>query len=129
MSIKLDSPAEAILAIATVAVGADGVGSISERDFLFKQVKGMDVFEGQSPADFAKLLGAVTERVYASLPMEDAEITAKGLQMLVAAARSVLTPELQRAAVKMANELSASDGVSAKERGLLQELEKGFASR
>jgi hypothetical protein len=129
MSIKLDSPAEAILAIAAVAIGADGVGSMSERDVLYKQVKGMDVFEAHSPAEFAALLGAVTEKVYASLPLEDTAMTLKGIKMLVEAARSVLSPEQQKAAVKMVSDLSAADGVSATEASFIKELERGFASR
>ena len=129
MSIKLNSPAEATLAIAAVAVGADGVGNMSERDFLYKHLKEMDVLKGLAPAEFATLLGTVTEQVYTSLPIEGAAISPKGIQMLVDAARSVLSSEQQTAAVKMATELCASDGVSAPEKGFIQELKKGFASQ
>lgn len=129
MSIKFDSPAEAILAIAAVAIGADGVGTMSERDFLYKRVEAMDVFKGIAPADFAKLIGTVTDRVYAALPMENTAITAKGVQMLVEAARLVLSTEQQKAAVRMVGELSASDDVNAMERNFVQELERGFATR
>jgi hypothetical protein len=129
MSIQLESPAEAFLAIAAVAIGADSVGSMSERDFLYKHVNAMDVFKGVQPTDFAKLLGTVTERVYASLPQEDMAITTKGVQTLVAAARSVLSPEQQKAAVKMASDLCAADGESPSETSLIKELELGFAAR
>lgn len=127
MSIELHSPAEAVLAIAAVAIGADGVGSMTERDFLFKQVKSMDVFKGVQPADFAQLLGTVIDRVYAALPQENMTITTAGVQMLVAAARTVLSPEQQKAAVKMATELCAADGESPSETVLIKELERGFA--
>lgn len=127
MSIQLHSPAEAVLAIAAVAIGADGVGSMSERDFLFKQVKSMDVFKGVQQADFAQLLGTVIDRVYAALPQENMTITTAGVQMLVAAARTVLSPEQQKAAVKMATELCAADGESPSETVLIKELERGFA--
>jgi hypothetical protein len=129
MSIQLHSPAEAFLAIAAVAIGADGVGSMSERDFLYKHVKSMDALKGVEPAEFDKLLGSVIDRVYAALPQENMAITTAGVQMLVAAARSVLSPEQQKAAVKMATELCAADGESPSETVLIQELERGFAAR
>ena len=129
MTLKLSSPAEATLAIAAVAVGADGVGSMSERDFLYKNLKEMDVLKGLAPAEFTALLGSVTEKVYSSLPIEGVAISPKGIQMLVDAARSVLSSEQQAAALKMAGQLCASDGVSAPEKSLIQELEKGFARK
>jgi hypothetical protein len=102
---------------------------MSERDFLYKHVKSMDALKGVEPAEFGKLLGSVIDRVYAALPQENMAITTAGVQMLVAAARSVLSPEQQKAAVKMATDLCAADGESPSETVLIQELERGFAAR
>src|SRR5690242_8362216 len=75
MSLKFEKNSEAFLSVLTLVVGADQVGSLAERDFLFQKVKGISIFENPSPADFSKLLGRVTDAVYSKLPQKDGVIT------------------------------------------------------
>src|SRR5262245_40358851 len=64
MSITFDTPAEAFLAVAAVAIAADGVGSMVERKFLFERIKGMDLFQGYAATEFESLMNGITHRVY-----------------------------------------------------------------
>jgi tellurite resistance protein len=129
MSITFDSPAEAFLAVAAVAIAADGVGSMVERKFLFERIKGMDLFQSYALAEFETMMNGVTHRVYESLPTQDMAITVQGVDTLIKAARAVLSADQQTAVVKMATELCHADGLSDEEKTLLEQLERGFSSK
>ena len=79
MSLKFEKNTEAFLAVLTVVIGADNAGSLEERDFLFKKVKGISIFGNPSTQDFNKLLGKVTDTVYSTLPQNDGAITSAGI--------------------------------------------------
>ena len=87
MSLKFEKNTEAFLAVLAVVIGADDSGSLEERDFLFKKVKGISIFGNPSSQDFSKLLGQVTDVVYSQLPQADGAITAAGIDSLLSAAK------------------------------------------
>jgi len=126
MPIKFENSSEAFLSVLTVVVGADNVGSIAERDFLFEKVKSLPSFGTLSLPDFSKLLGQVTDKVYSTLPQVDGALTSAGIDELLAAAKSVLSPELQQAALKAAAQLSESDETDAAEAALLSQIRRAF---
>jgi len=126
MSLKFEKNSEAFLSVLTLVVGADSVGSLEERDFLFQKVKGISIFGNPSSADFSKLLGKVTDAVYSNLPQKDGVITAAGVDALLAEVKSVLSPELRKTLVQTAPELGGSDGADDGETELIQKISRAL---
>ena len=62
MAFRLEDAPEAYAAIALLVVGADGVGTDEERDFLFSAFGKAGVFEEHDAEDFGALLGRLGER-------------------------------------------------------------------
>ena len=111
----------------TLVAGADQSGSLEERDFLFKKVKGLSIFNGLSDADFSKLLGKVTDAVYSGVPQQDGNFTAAGIDSLLAEVKEMLSPELRKNLTQLAGELGDSDGADAKESDLLARINRALA--
>lgn len=124
MSLKFEKNTEAFLAVLTVVLGADNAGSLEERDFLFKTVKGIPMFGNPSTQDFSKLLGKVTDLVYTQLPQADGAITPAGIDSLLSAAKDALTPDLRKTLVATAAELGDADGADASEKALLDKIRR-----
>ena len=124
MPLKFEKNTEAFLAVLTVVIGADNVGSLEERDFLFKKVKGISIFDNPSSQDFSKLLGKVTDQVYEQLPQDDVAISPAGIDSLLAAAKSALSPDLRKTLVATAAELIDADGAEADEKALLDKIRR-----
>ena len=127
MALKFEKNTEAFLSVLTLVVGADQVGSLAERDFLFQKVKGISIFGNPSPADFAKLLGQVTDAVYTKLPQKDGAITDAAIDGLLAEVKSTLGPDLRKTLVETATDLGATDGGDAKETALLGKIRRALA--
>lgn len=126
MPIQFENSGEAFLSVLAVVVGADQVGSIAERDFLFEKIKSLPSFGNLSLPEFSKLLGRVTDNVYSALPQADGELTPAGLDELLAAAKTHLSPELQQTALKAAAQLCESDETNAAEAALLSRIRRAF---
>jgi hypothetical protein len=127
MTVKFAKDTEWFLAVLTLVVGADQAGSLEERDFLFNKVKGLPVFASPSTTDFSKLLGQVTDTVYSSLPQQDGELTAAGIDSLLAEVKQALSPELRKSLVQIASELGTSDGAESKETALIDKIRRALA--
>jgi hypothetical protein len=127
MTVKFATDTEAFLAVLTLVAGADQSGSLEERDFLFKKVKGLAIFGNPSQAEFSKLLGSVTDAVYAGLPQQDGEFTAAGIDSLLADVKKTLSADLRKSLVQISGELGDSDGVEAKETALLEQIRRALA--
>ena len=126
MSIKFEKNTEAFLAVLTVVIGADNAGSLEERDFLFKKVKGISIFGNPSTQDFNKLLGKVTDTVYTQLPQADGALTSAGIDSLLSAAKDALTPDLRKTLISTASELIDADGAEASEKALLEKIRRAL---
>jgi len=126
MPLKFEKNTEAFLAVLTLVIGADNVGSLEERDFLFKKVKGISIFGNPSPQDFSKLLGKVTDAVYTQLPQVDGAISAAGIDMLLAEAKNSLSPDLRKTLVATADELMDADGADAGETALIDKIRRAL---
>lgn len=127
MTVKFAADTEAFLSVLTLVAGADESGSLEERDFLFKKVKGLSIFNGLSDADFSKLLGKVTDAVYSGVPQQDGNFTAAGIDSLLAEVKEMLSPELRKNLTQLAGELGDSDGADAKESDLLARINRALA--
>jgi hypothetical protein len=124
MSLKFEKNTEAFLAVLSVVLGADNAGSLEERDFLFSKVKGISIFGNPSTQEFSKLLGKVTDTVYANLPQAAGALTAAGIDSLLAEAKNTLTPELRKTLIATAGELVDADGAEAAEKALLDKIRR-----
>lgn len=127
MTVKFANDSEAFLSVLTLVAGADQSGSLEERDFLFKKVKGLALFGNPSTADFSKLLGKVTDAVYEGLPQADGEFTAAGIDALLGEVKQKLNADLRKSLVQIAGELGDSDGADAKEGELLARIRRALA--
>ena len=128
MALKFEKSTEAFLAVLSAVIGADQLGSLSERDFLLERLTGLELFAGMSRAELSKLLGQVTERVYDTLPKDAAGLSPAGVSELLAAARAALNPALQKSLIEVATALSASDQTSAEETALLAQIRTAFGA-
>jgi hypothetical protein len=127
MTVQFANESEAFLAVLTLVAGADQSGSLEERDFLFKKVKDLPIFGNPSTADFSKLLGKVTDAVYAGAPQSDGEFTAAGIDALLAAVKKTLSVDLRKSLLQIAGELADTDGADAKETALLDQVRRALA--
>jgi hypothetical protein len=126
MAVKFANDSEAFLSVLTLVAGADQSGSLEERDFLFKKVKGLAIFGNPSTADFSKLLGTVTDAVYAGVAQQDGEFTAAGIDSLLAEVKKTLSADLRKSLVQIAGELGDTDGGDAKEAALLDKIRRSL---
>jgi len=122
MSIKFEKSSEAFLSVLSLVIGADQVGSLDERDFLFGKVRTLPLFGNPSAAEFGKLLGKVTDALYSQLPTDDGDITSEGVMQLLAEAKKMLDPEQRKTLLQVATELSKSDGTTDQESALLNQI-------
>jgi tellurite resistance protein len=122
MSLKIDTNREAFLAVLSVVAAADQIGSLEERDFLFQSVKEVELFTGQSQAEFNKLLGAVTQHLYDSLPNEDGAITAAGVDQLLSVVKQKLSAGERASLLEVAEELAESDDETDEEAAVLTQI-------
>ena len=126
MPLKFEKNTEAFLAVLTVVIGADNAGSLEERDFLFSKVKAIPIFGNPGQQDFSRLLGKVTDAVYAQLPQTDGAISPAGIDQLLAAAKDALSPELRKTLIATAGELMDADGADAAEKALLEKIRRAL---
>ena len=126
MTATFEKDTDAFLSVLALVVGADQVGSLEERDFLFKQVKGVAIFGNPSAAEFSKLLGKVTDSVYSGVPQKDGEFTAAGIDSLLAEVRKTLNPDLRKQLLQIAVELGSADGADARESALLAQIRRAL---
>jgi hypothetical protein len=127
MPVKFANDSEAFLSVLTLVAGADQSGSLEERDFLFNKVKGLAIFGNPSTADFSKLLGKVTDTVYAGVAQQDGDFTVAGIDSLLGEVKKTLSPDLRKSLVQLASELSGTDGGDSKEAALLDQVRRALA--
>ena len=126
MSIKFEQPVQAFVAVAAAVVGADGVGSLEERNALFGKVKNLKVCEGLSEAEFKKLLNEMTDRVFSTVSPDATGLGPETIDAIAAAAKAVLSPEQRKDVQRMASEISGGDGEGQEEKALLDRLARGL---
>jgi hypothetical protein len=126
MTVKFANQSEAFLAVLTLVAGADQSGSLEERDFLFSKVKGLAIFGNPSTSDFSKLLGKVTDAVYADVAQQDGEFTAAGIDALLGEVKKTLSADLRKSLVQIAGELGDTDGSDAQEAALLDKVRRAL---
>jgi hypothetical protein len=126
MTVKFANESEAYLSVLTLVAGADQSGSLEERDFLFKKVKGLAIFGNPSTADFSRLLGKVTDAVYSGVAQQDGEFTAAGIDSLLGEVKKTLSADLRKSLLQTAGELGSADGADAKETALLDKIRRAL---
>ena len=119
MAFKLESPAEAYAAVSLLLTGADGAGSLVERQFLFDKLSAADVFSDHDAETMGALLGTLTGRMFSDLPNDGVALTAEAVQILCDCVKELLDEGQCRAAFSLAANLACCDGLEEIERELL----------
>jgi hypothetical protein len=114
MTVAFNDERDAFLGVLALVIGADQQGSLAERDYLRTEVRGLPLFAGMETADFDKMLGDVTDRLFTAGALAPDQVEA-----VVAAAGAVLGAEHRAAAVRCATDLCAIDGDGAGENEML----------
>jgi len=128
MSIRIESPAEALAAIASVVIAADSMGTLAERNAVLQRLKELPALAGQDNAALTALLTKLTGHLCESLPVtESGSFTAAAVDQVVTAVKGVLNPAQRAQALKLAEATIDSDGASDSERALLTQLRAGLA--
>jgi tellurite resistance protein len=128
MSIRIESPAEAFAAIASVVIAADSMGTMTERNAVLGRLKETPALSGQDNAALTALLSKVTGHLCDKLPVsESGSFTSVAVDQVIAAVKSVLGPEQRALALKLAEATMDSDGASDSERALLTQLRAGLS--
>ena len=102
MAFKLENPAEAYAAVSLLITGADGVGTLVERQFLFDKLSVADVFSGHDAESMGELLGRLTGRMFSDLPNDGVALTSDAVQILCDSAKRLLDEDQCRTAFSLA---------------------------
>jgi tellurite resistance protein len=127
MAIRIESPAEAFAAIASVVIAADSMGSMDERNAVLQRLKEAPALKGQDTAALTVILTKVTGHLCDGLPItETGAFTPAAVDQVITAVRGVLGAEQLAQAVKLAEATMDSDGASETEKALLVQLRAGL---
>ena len=80
---KIETPAEACACLAVLIAGADEVGTMEERRFLFENIAALPVFADFDQPQFSKLMEDATDWVWSEFPTDGGHITDDGVTKLV----------------------------------------------
>ncbi len=127
MAIRIESPAEAFAAVASVVIAADSMGSVDERNAVLQWLKKTPALEGRDAAALMALLTKITGQLSDGLPMtETGAFTPAAVDQVITAVRGVLDAEQRAQAVKLAEATMDSDDASESEKTLLAQLRAGL---
>lgn len=126
MSMDFESAAEAFAAIAGLVIGADAVGSLRERDYLFGDVRSLGVFAGLDDAQYAALVADVVGRLVDEFGTEEGVLAPAAADEVAAGARAVLDDDRRFQALGMARSLAGVDAGDAFEDDVLERLRVGL---
>jgi tellurite resistance protein len=126
MAFTIESPAEAYAAVSLLAVGADGAGTLQERQALFKKLGESKVFSGQNAEAIGGLLGTLTGRMFSELPNDGMTLEAGAIAEVCTGARSVLNESQRGELFSIAVDLACCDGLEEVERAVLVRIADGL---
>jgi tellurite resistance protein len=127
MAIRIESPAEAFAAVASVVIAADSMGSMDERTAVLQRLKEAPTFKGQDTAALTALLTKVTGHLCDGLPTtETGAFTSAAVDQVITAVKGVLGADERVQALKLAEATMDSDGASQSEKALLAQLRAGL---
>jgi uncharacterized tellurite resistance protein B-like protein len=123
---NIETTADAFAVLAALVVGADAVGTFTERRYLFEEMRGMKVFSDLDRAAFTRLISDRTSEVCSTYPTADGRVSDEGVETLLGQIAARLDPELRLEAFRMAAGLARSDGMDPHEDKLLGRVRDGF---
>jgi hypothetical protein len=126
MTIEFQTPAEAFIAVAWVVCTADKCGSPEERDYLYEQVRHLDIFEHCDRLDFEHRMGLAFNKIFHTLPCEESALTDEGVECVIHAVNKIIGPDQRVELFRMACGLAAVDALSEREKALLAQFQEGF---
>jgi len=126
MSFKFESAAEAYAAVSLLAAGADGLGTMEERRFLFEELGKLDVFAAYNTESLGALLGSLTGRLFSDLAQYDDNMGPDAVHEMCAGVKSVLGEEGRSEALMAAARVACCDGLDDSEREVLGWIAEGL---
>jgi tellurite resistance protein len=128
MTIRISSPSEAFVAVASIVIAADSVGSLAERDVVMARLKAISCLANQDEAALKSMLGQVTQHLCDCLPVSNSgAFTTAAVATIVAAVKPLLSAEQRGEALRLAEATVTADGASDTERALLDQLRAGLS--
>ena len=118
--------AEAVIAIASLVISSDEVGTASERQYLFDHVSHMDTFRGVDPDQFKGMLSAVNDRLFGTEDSAARWLKPNGMREFCDAVRATVPVMRMGDILEMACEMACADGLQSVERELLESLGRGL---
>jgi len=122
MAFKVESPAEAYAAVSLLVVGADGVGTLEERQSLFEQLGKAAVFSDYDSERLGALLGTLTARMYDDLPNDGISLTGDAIDILCTGCRAQLDLGQCGDLFALAADIACSDEIEERERVMLTRI-------
>ena len=126
MITTLNTPTEAFAAVAWLICSADKIGSAEEQQFLYEQVKHLDIFEGCTLVEFQELLGTAFNRLFHDAADGELTIAPEEVASLIQSIKERLPPAHRVAVYEMAMGLAKADGLCAVEQSMLDQLRDGL---
>jgi len=122
MAFDLADAAEAYAAISLLVVGADEVGTMEERHFLFDDLGEVDVFADHDKESLGALLGTLVGRMFQDVSDDGVTLNADAVSEVCAGVNGVLDEGQRFELFSLAVRLAYSDGLDRRERDVLVEI-------
>ena len=127
MAIKIENPAEAFAAIASVVIAADSEGSLAERDAVLQRLKATGALANNDGPSLSSLLARVTKHLCDGLPVsETGSFTPAAVAQVIAAVKPVLDVKQRGEALRLAEVTMTADDATDSEQELIAQLRAGL---
>lgn len=123
---QFSNEVEACLALVSVVLSADKVGTSPERTYLFDRVGSMEPFKDLGPVQFKTVVEKVTAQLFTTEDAFERLIHPEGVESLCKAVRAALPENRYSMAFQLACEMACVDGLLVVERDLLDVLGRGL---
>ncbi len=120
------SETEATLALVSMVLSADQVGTPSERKFLFERVGKSEPFKDVDPGHFNQMITRVNDQLFSQADAGAELMHPEHVKEFCHAVKAALPRERMGAAFQMACEMACTDGLVTAERSLLDALGSGL---
>lgn len=110
---------EALLALVSVILSADEVGTIPERKYLFDHVGTQKPFSDLDPRAFSHMVSNVNEQLFGESTTDNILMRPSGIAEFSAAVKACLSPERINPAFHIACEIACADELIPVEQNLL----------
>lgn len=126
MSINFERREDAYLAVAWAVLSADKVGTISKRNFMHLDVKGLAVFNDYSEEEYSMMVGAMYMKANQLFLDKEGALIEERVLDLITAVNEYLTAQDCLEVYRMAVGIACVDELCEEEKILLAQLLSGL---